>query len=253
MSEHNPINLADLSVQLDEILQEKESTEYEELQLSVCEFLDGIEHDSEESQVLILSKLLEAEIWPPGYMQHELRTLFDFFQDICSTSSSNILDVVAKSSKNDWWLYDGDLLNELIENPILPVSMLEIILEQTEWEGSFLGALRHANTPESILQKIFEEGPPEYLYEGELESLTEVFAGHKNTPLNIIEKLASNEEVQVRTAAIVNIAGREETDLVNLARYAIHEDIQIRTAAFNNPKATDEIRASAALLGVAND
>lgn len=250
LTESNSIILEALSTRLDEILISEDSIEYEELQLAVCEFLDDIDYEPVHIQHMILSKLLRAHVNVPGSDNIELSSLLYFFQEVCRTPHKEIMELIEQETDEEFLVDVPEISDELLESPVIPNSILKIILSKTPWEGTFLHALRHPNTSTEDLQKIFEQGPPEHLYEGDLESLSQIIAGHKNTPLYIIEKLASNEDMQVRTAAIINIASREETDLVDLARYAIHEDIRIRTAAFNNPNATEEIRASAALLGV---
>ena len=145
---------------------------------------------------------------------------------------------------------NGHEIKALIDSKHCDEALIDLIAENTLWcerYDAIEAVLSHTGLTSENIEKLF----------GKIESWDEDFideayiwiAQHPNTAREILDSIISESE-EAALYAKINLAARQDTSVSELAAFAIDEDIDVRSAAFNNPKATEEIRASAALLGI---
>ena len=114
-------------------------------------------------------------------------------------------------------------------------------------------AIKHPNTGSQLLLQLLDSDFRDWVNADFESEVLPVIVEHHNLPREKVIEFLDHEDPELVFLAILNLAGRSDSNIEELAEYAIHDNIRIRTAVFNNSNATDEIRASAALLGVQDD
>jgi len=137
---------------------------------------------------------------------------------------------------------------DLASNQCTPSKMIEIFL-QSEFPSVFENALKNLNCSGETLRLLYE-GELEVWCSDEEDLIIETLAQHRSTPIDILQNLGAEEGSDHATTARVNIGSRETIPPEELAKLALDDAIEVRTAVFNNPKASEEIRATAVLLGI---
>ena len=142
----------------------------------------------------------------------------------------------------------------LANNPKSTAKVIEELVMKSTYERSFdehaILAIKHPNTGSQLLLNLLDEDFRKWVNADFETEVLPVIVQHYNLPRENVIEFLDHENKELVLAANLNLAGRPDSSIEELAEFAINEDIQVRTAAFNNPNATEEIRASAALLGV---
>lgn len=162
-----------------------------------------------------------------------------------------LLEVITTEEARDW---DDFFPKVLANNPNSTEKVIEELVmvstcERGMDEAAIL-AIKHPNTGSQLLLQLLDSDFRDW-YNADFESeVLPVIVTHHNLPREKVIEFLDHEDPELVFLAILNLAGRADSSIEELAEFAINDNIRIRTAAFNNSNATDEIRASAALLGV---
>ena len=131
---------------------------------------------------------------------------------------------------------------------VLEQLIMKITGDRVEYPA--IEAIRHPQMDPDLLSNLCaEEFRGWYEPDFESEVLPEIVK-HLQLPREKVIEFLEHENEEIVLLARINLASRQDTSIEELAALAIDEDIDVRSAAFNNPSATEEIRASAALLGI---
>lgn len=172
------------------------------------------------------------------------------------------LSKIAPKNENFRFWIENFFKNEEDETRVDKVNLdafvLALVIRESFGSGGFLDDLRQEDgfidEYEELVSKWFKS---KLRYECTLQLFVEIFCDHEilrpiakafdfKASVDDLNLLTKHEDSRVRIVLAKNLSLGVDT----LRTLALDEDIFVRTAAFNNPKATDEIRASAALLGV---
>ncbi len=107
----------------------------------------------------------------------------------------------------------------------------------TAWE-SFVNSVAASSQKQEVLEKIVEDF--DYV------SVIIHLIGNPNIPSDLLEVWHNHEHQGIR----LKIAARPDVGPLVLAKLAKDTDFEVRTAAYWNPSATEEIKASAILMGI---
>ncbi len=185
---------------------------------------------------------------------------FSDFSSIRLSLASNaktpveLLEIIAEEEALDW---DEFFPEVLANNPNSSAKVIEELVMRSTYERGFdeaaILAIKHPNTDSSLLEKLLEEDFREWVNVDFQEDVLPVIVRHHNLPRKKVLEFLDHEDSGIILSAKLNLAGRADTSVNELFTYALDDDIQIRASVFHNPNATEEIRTSAALLGVEYD
>ena len=171
-----------------------------------------------------------------------------------SNTPPELLEMITTAEAQDW---DDFFPQVLANNPnstakVVEELVMEITTERGMDEAAIL-AIKHSNTGGQLLLQLLDSDFRDWVNADFESEVLPVIVEHHNLPREKVIEFLDHEDPELVFLAILNLAGRSDSSIEELAELAINEDIRIRTAAFNNSNATDEIRASAAILGVQDD
>jgi hypothetical protein len=165
-----------------------------------------------------------------------------------------LLEIITTEEAHDW---DDIFPQVLANNPNSTAKVIEeLVMESTTERGmdeAAILAIKHPNTGSQLLLQLLDSDFRDWVNADFESEVLPVIVEHHNLPREKVIEFLDHEDPELVFLAILNLAGRSDSNIEELAEYAIHDNIRIRTAVFNNSNATDEIRASAALLGVQDD
>lgn len=171
-------------------------------------------------------------------------------------SSSKILETIANNpaiAQDDQEDSFRDSCELFLEHENTSAKVIEqIIMSLTSDRNEYLAirAIKHPKAdPELLANLLDEEFRGWYQHVFEKEVLPVILCQHQLPREKVVDFL-EHENEEIALIARILLASRRDTPITELAVFAIDEDIDVRSAAFNNPKATEEIRASAVLLGI---
>lgn len=171
-----------------------------------------------------------------------------------SNTPPELLEEITTEEASDW---DDIFPQVLATNPNSTSKVIEeLVMKSTTERGmdeAAILAIRHPNTGSQLLLQLLDSDFREWINADFESEVLPVIVEHHNLPREKVIEFLDHEDPELVFSALLNLAGRSDTSIEELAEYAIKDNIRIRTAAFNNSNATDEIRASAALLGVQDD
>ena len=165
-----------------------------------------------------------------------------------------LLEIITTEEAHDW---DDFFPQVLANNPNSTAKVIEeLVMESTTERGmdeAAILAIKHPNTGSQLLLQLLDSDFRDWVNADFESEVLPIIVEHHNLPRQKVIEFLDHEDPELVFLAILNLAGRSDSNIEELAEYAIHDNIRIRTAVFNNSNATDEIRASAALLGVQDD
>ncbi len=165
-----------------------------------------------------------------------------------------LLEIITTEEAHDW---DDIFPQVLANNPNSTAKVIEeLVMKSTTERGmdeAAILAIKHPNTGSQLLLQLLDSDFRDWVNADFESEVLPVIVEHHNLPREKVIEFLDHEDPELVFLAILNLAGRSDSNIEELAEYAIHDNIRIRTAVFNNSNATDEIRASAALLGVQDD
>ena len=172
-------------------------------------------------------------------------------------SSIKILEAIANNlgiNQND---EESDCFDDFcevfLEHENTSANVIEqIIMSLTSDRNEYFAirAIKHPKADSELLANLLDkEFRGWYQHVFEKEVLPVILCQHQLPREKVVDFL-EHENEEIALIARIILASRRDTPNSELAVFAIDEDIDVRSAAFNNPKATEEIRASAALLGI---
>lgn len=165
-----------------------------------------------------------------------------------------LLEIITTEEAHDW---DDIFPQVLANNPNSTAKVIEVlVMESTTERGmdeAAILAIKHPNTGSQLLLQLLDSDFRDWVNADFESEVLPVIVEHHNLPREKVIEFLDHEDPELVFLAILNLAGRSDSNIEELAEFAIHDNIRIRTAVFNNSNATDEIRASAALLGVQDD
>jgi hypothetical protein len=165
-----------------------------------------------------------------------------------------LLEIITAEEAHDW---DDFFPQVLANNPNSTAKVIEeLVMESTTERGmdeAAILAIKHPNTGSQLLLQLLDSDFRDWVNADFESEVLPVIVEHHNLPREKVIEFLDHEDPELVFLAILNLAGRSDSNIEELAEYAIHVNIRIRTAVFNNSIATDEIRASAALMGVQDD
>lgn len=162
-----------------------------------------------------------------------------------------LLEMITTEEARDW---DDFFPQILASNPNSTAKVIEeLVMESTTERGMDEAAIltiKHPNTASQLLVQLLDSDFREWQNADFESDVLPVIVEHHNLPREKVIEFLSHEDSGLVFSALLNLAGRTDSSVEELAELAKNDNIRIRTAAFNNSNATDEIRESAALLGV---
>jgi hypothetical protein len=165
-----------------------------------------------------------------------------------------LLEIITTEEAHDW---DDIFPQVLANNPNSTAKVIEeLVMKSTTERGmdeAAILAIKHPNTGSQLLLQLLDSDFRDWVNADFESEVLPVIVEHHNLPREKVIEFLDHEDPELVFLAILNLAGRSDSNIEELAEYTIHDNIRIRTAVFNNSNATDEIRASAALLGVQDD
>ena len=165
-----------------------------------------------------------------------------------------LLETITKEEALDW---DDFFPEVLANNPNSTAKVIEeLVMVSTHERGmdeAAILAIKHPNTGSQLLLQLLDSDFRDWDNADFESEVLPVIVEHHNLPREKVIEFLDHEDPDLVSLAILNLAGRPDSSIEELAEYAINDNIRIRTAVFNNSNATDEIRASAALLGLQNE
>lgn len=165
-----------------------------------------------------------------------------------------LLETITKEEALDW---DDFFPEVLANNPNSTAKVIEeLVMVSTHERGmdeAAILAIKHPNTGSQLLLQLLDSDFRDWDNADFESEVLPVIVEHHNLPREKVIEFLDHEDPDLVSLAILNLAGRPDSSIEELAGYAINDNIRIRTAVFNNSNATDEIRASAALLGLQNE
>jgi len=165
-----------------------------------------------------------------------------------------LLEIITTEEAHDW---DDIFPQVLANNPNSTAKVIEeLVMKSTTERGmdeAAILAIKHPNTGSQLLLQLLDSDFRDWVNADFESEVLPVIVEHHNLPREKVIEFLDHEDPELVFLAILNLAGRSDSNIEELAEFAIHDNIRIRTAVFNNSNATDEIRASAALLGVQDD
>ena len=165
-----------------------------------------------------------------------------------------LLEIITTEEAHDW---DDIFPQVLANNPNSTAKVIEeLVMKSTTERGmdeAAILAIKHPNTGSQLLLQLLDSDFRDWVNADFESEVLPIIVEHHNLPRQKVIEFLDHEDPELVFLAILNLAGRSDSNIEELAEYAIHDNIRIRTAVFNNSNATDEIRASAALLGVQDD
>lgn len=168
-----------------------------------------------------------------------------------SNTPTELLEEITTELASHW----DDIFPEVLaNNPNSTAKIIEELVMESTTERGFdeaaILAIKHPNTASQLLLKLLDTDFREWINADFESEVLPVIVEHHNLPREKVIEFLDHEDSELVFSALLNLAGRSDSSIEELAEYAVNNNIRIRTAAFNNSNATDEIRASAALLGV---
>lgn len=171
-----------------------------------------------------------------------------------SNTPPELLEEITTEEASYW---DEIFPQVLATNPNSTAKVIEeLVMKSTTERGmdeAAILAIKHSNIASQLLIQLLDSDFREWINADFESEVLPVIVEHHNLPREKVIEFLDHEDPELVFSALLNLAGRSDTSIEELAEYAINDNIRIRTAAFNNSNATDEIRASAALLGVQDD
>jgi hypothetical protein len=171
-----------------------------------------------------------------------------------SNTPPELLEIITTEEAHDW---DDFFPQVLANNPTSTAKVIEeLVMESTTERGmdkAAILAIKHPNTGSQLLLQLLDSDFRDWVNADFESEVLPVIVEHHNLPREKVIEFLDYEDPELVFLAILNLAGRSDSNIEELAEYAIHDNIRIRTAVFNNSNATDEIRVSAALLGVRDE
>lgn len=168
-----------------------------------------------------------------------------------SNTPPELLEEITTEEASYW---DEIFPQVLATNPNSTAKVIEqLVMESTTERGmdeAAILAIRHPNTGSQLLLQLLDSDFREWINADFESEVLPVIVEHHNLPREKVIEFLDHEDSELMFSALLNLAGRSDSSKDELTEYAINDNIRIRTAAFNNLNATDEIRASAALLGI---
>ena len=182
--------------------------------------------DREEVQLGLLSKFVVSgvvnEFVPDSALDDRFRDQFPELdgdgRDILDTINFFITTITQSEHKNVVEMFFkvqldvseyADRARDLASNQHTPPEMIEIFL-QSEFDSVFETALQNPNCSSESLRRLFEGDLEFCIYSGDEDLVLEALAQHRNTPLDILQKLGADEESEYASAAQANIASRND-------------------------------------------
>ena len=226
--------LSDMNYLIDHCTQLNENSLYEdenaglitELHRSFSEIINKLwsDLDREEVQLGLLSKFVVSgginEFVPDSALDDRFQEQFPELdgdaRDILDTINFFITSITQSEHKKVIEMFFevnldvseyADRARDLASNRHTPPEMIEIFL-QSEFESVFEIALQNSNCSSESLRRLYEGDLEFCLHSGDDDLVIETLAQHRNTPIDILQKLGADEKSEYATAARANIASR---------------------------------------------